>query len=135
MYYLSVRAFDNLEICLKSRIKYILLLSSIFALAQIFSCHSISASPFATRSPHHNWDFSSTSEKFHLLKFHTLAMHLMYTLDGEGNRVYTLKKRTESGEITKSAHPARFSPDDKYSRQRVTLKKRHHLLPSQQGAY
>lgn len=25
---------------------------------------------------------------------------------------------------TRSAHPARFSPDDKFSRQRVTLKKR-----------
>ncbi|CAG61132.1 uncharacterized protein GVI51_J10615 [Nakaseomyces glabratus] len=56
-------------------------------------------------------------------------MHLMYTLDNEGKRVYTLKKMTEEGEITKSAHPARFSPDDKYSRQRVTLKKRYNLLP------
>lgn len=60
-------------------------------------------------------------------------MHLMYTLNDEGKRVYTLKKTTESGEITKSAHPARFSPDDKYSRQRVTLKKRYNLLPTQQG--
>jgi H/ACA ribonucleoprotein complex subunit 3 len=39
----------------------------------------------------------------------------MYTLDGEGKRVYTLKK-VVSGEVTKSAHPARFSPDDRYSR-------------------
>ncbi|CCH62482.1 hypothetical protein TBLA_0H01960 [Henningerozyma blattae CBS 6284] len=58
-------------------------------------------------------------------------MHLMYTLSQDGKRVYTLKKETESGEITKSAHPARFSPDDKYSRQRVTLKKRYNLLPGQ----
>src|SRR4051812_27137561 len=43
-------------------------------------------------------------------------MHLMYTLDNNGNRIYTLKKITSSGAITKSAHPARFSPDDKYSR-------------------
>lgn len=57
-------------------------------------------------------------------------MHLMYTLGADGKRVYTLKKTTEEGEITKSAHPARFSPDDKYSRQRVTLKKRFGLLPS-----
>lgn len=42
-------------------------------------------------------------------------MHLMYTLDGNGKRVYTLKKIVE-GEVTKSAHPARFSPDDKYSK-------------------
>lgn len=58
-------------------------------------------------------------------------MHLMYTLDGQGKRVYTLKKMTEDGQITKSAHPARFSPDDKYSRQRVTLKKRFNILPGQ----
>jgi H/ACA ribonucleoprotein complex subunit 3 len=62
-------------------------------------------------------------------------MHLMYTIDEDGKRVYTLKKLTESGEITKSAHPARFSPDDKYSRHRVTLKKRYNLLPTQQGEY
>lgn len=59
-------------------------------------------------------------------------MHLMYTLDADGKRVYTLNKETSTGEITKSAHPARFSPDDKYSRQRVTLKKRYNMLPTQQ---
>lgn len=57
-------------------------------------------------------------------------MHLMYTLNEEGKRVYTLAKASPSGEITKSAHPARFSPDDKYSRQRVTLKKRYNLIPA-----
>ncbi|PIA17340.1 H/ACA ribonucleo protein complex subunit 3 [Coemansia reversa NRRL 1564] len=60
-------------------------------------------------------------------------MHLMYSVDAEGKRVYTLKKVTPTGEITKSAHPARFSPDDKYSRQRVTLKRRFGLLPTQQA--
>ncbi|KAL4915610.1 H/ACA ribonucleoprotein complex, subunit Nop10 [Aspergillus aurantiobrunneus] len=59
-------------------------------------------------------------------------MHLMYTLDQDGKRVYTLKKVTPTGEVTKSAHPARFSPDDKYSRHRVTLKKRYGLLLTQQ---
>ncbi|KAG4420395.1 snoRNP complex protein [Cadophora malorum] len=58
-------------------------------------------------------------------------MHLMYTVDTAGKRVYTLKK-VVSGEVTKSAHPARFSPDDKYSRHRVTLKKRYGLLLTQQ---
>ncbi|EEH05465.1 Nop10 family nucleolar RNA-binding protein [Histoplasma capsulatum G186AR] len=58
-------------------------------------------------------------------------MHLMYTLDSEGKRIYTLKKVLD-GQVTKSAHPARFSPDDKYSRQRVTLKKRYGLLLTQQ---
>lgn len=58
-------------------------------------------------------------------------MHLMYTIGPDGKRQYTLKKTTDEGEITKSAHPARFSPDDKYSRQRVTLKKRFGMLPTQ----
>jgi len=55
----------------------------------------------------------------------------MYTLSPEGKRIYTLKK-VVTGEVTKSAHPARFSPDDKYSRHRVTLKKRYGLLLTQQ---
>ena len=42
-------------------------------------------------------------------------MHLMYTMSPSGERLYTLKK-VNHGEVTKSAHPARFSPDDKYSR-------------------
>jgi len=58
-------------------------------------------------------------------------MHLMYTLNNDGKRIYTLKKVLD-GAVTKSAHPARFSPDDKYSRHRVTLKKRYGLLLTQQ---
>ncbi|PWZ00339.1 putative NOP10-nucleolar rRNA processing protein [Testicularia cyperi] len=58
-------------------------------------------------------------------------MHLMFTLDKEGNRIYTLKKKTVDGVLTKSAHPARFSPDDKFSRHRVTIKKRFGILPTQ----
>jgi H/ACA ribonucleoprotein complex subunit 3 len=65
---------------------------------------------------------------------HTTTMHLMYTLDASGKRIYTLKK-IASGEVTKSAHPARFSPDDKYSRHRVTLKKRYGLLLTQQSEF
>lgn len=61
-------------------------------------------------------------------------MHLMYTIDESGKRTYTLKK-VLSGEVTKSAHPARFSPDDKWSRQRVTLKKRFGLLLTQQSKF
>jgi H/ACA ribonucleoprotein complex subunit 3 len=58
----------------------------------------------------------------------------MYTRDASGKRIYTLKK-VASGEVTKSAHPARFSPDDKYSRHRVTLKKRYGLLLTQQSEW
>ena len=61
-------------------------------------------------------------------------MHLMYTIDASGKRVYTLKK-VVGAEVTKSAHPARFSPDDKYSRHRVTLKKRYGLLLTQQSEF
>jgi H/ACA ribonucleoprotein complex subunit 3 len=35
--------------------------------------------------------------------------------------------------MTKSAHPARFSPDDKYSRHRITIKKRFGLLMTQKA--
>ncbi|KAF5332808.1 hypothetical protein D9611_005255 [Ephemerocybe angulata] len=58
-------------------------------------------------------------------------MHLMYTLDANGSRIYTLKKTTDDGKIAKSAHPARFSPDDKFSRHRVTIKKRYGVLLTQ----
>ncbi|USP72800.1 hypothetical protein yc1106_00074 [Curvularia clavata] len=60
-------------------------------------------------------------------------MHLMYIPDpaNPSKRIYTLKKVID-GEVSKSAHPARFSPDDKYSRHRVTIKKRYGLLLTQQ---
>eukprot|EP00199_Chlamydomonas_sp_CCMP681_P007654 CAMPEP_0119106644 /NCGR_PEP_ID=MMETSP1180-20130426/5506_1 /TAXON_ID=3052 ORGANISM="Chlamydomonas cf sp, Strain CCMP681" /NCGR_SAMPLE_ID=MMETSP1180 /ASSEMBLY_ACC=CAM_ASM_000741 /LENGTH=64 /DNA_ID=CAMNT_0007092009 /DNA_START=85 /DNA_END=279 /DNA_ORIENTATION=- len=62
-------------------------------------------------------------------------MYLMYYDDEAGTRTYTLKKLDPAGNPTKSAHPARFSPDDKFSRERYTLKKRFSLLPTQQPPY
>ncbi|KAJ3058151.1 snoRNP complex protein [Podochytrium sp. JEL0797] len=59
-------------------------------------------------------------------------MHLMYYPGPNGKRIYTLKKTSPEGKVTLSAHPARFSPDDKFSRHRVTLKKRFGLLVTQQ---
>ena len=82
-------------------------------------------------------------------------MHLYYHVGEDGKRCYTLKKKDPEGKPTVmprpspvvvcnrpldltlaaaqiSAHPARFSPDDKFSQQRVTLKKRYNLLPTQQ---
>ncbi|XP_077566461.1 H/ACA ribonucleoprotein complex subunit 3 [Stigmatopora nigra] len=59
-------------------------------------------------------------------------MFLQYYDDENGNRVYTMKKLSPDGQPTSSAHPARFSPDDQFSRHRVTLKKRFGLLPTQQ---
>eukprot|EP00871_Galdieria_phlegrea_P001708 jgi/Galph1/2538/GphlegSOOS_G1197.1 len=48
------------------------------------------------------------------------------------NGQYTLKRICPDGTPSRSAHPARFSPDDKFSRQRVTIKKRFGLLLIQQ---
>ena len=59
-------------------------------------------------------------------------MYLMYYLNEKSERVYTLDKVDPEGKPTLSAHPARFSPEDKYSRQRITIKKRFGLLPTQQ---
>eukprot|EP00924_Labyrinthula_sp_SR-Ha-C_P014172 snap_masked-scaffold_72-processed-gene-0.33-mRNA-1 protein AED:0.31 eAED:0.31 QI:0/-1/0/1/-1/1/1/0/64 len=59
-------------------------------------------------------------------------MLLMYYLNDEGKRVYTLKRKLDDGTICESAHPARFSPDDKMSKFRVATKKRYKMLLHQQ---
>ncbi|KAI6657278.1 Eukaryotic translation initiation factor 2-alpha kinase 4 [Oopsacas minuta] len=52
-------------------------------------------------------------------------MFLMYYIDIDTNqRVYTLAKTDPYDKPTLSAHPARFSPDDKFSKYRIKLKKR-----------
>ena len=62
-------------------------------------------------------------------------MHLMYYLNEKGERVYTLKKaHGDEEQPTLSAHPARFSPDDKFSKHRLICKRRFGLLPTQQPA-
>ncbi|KAG7289144.1 snoRNP complex protein [Staphylotrichum longicolle] len=59
-------------------------------------------------------------------------MHLMYLPEANGaGRRYTLKKVMD-GQVTKSAHPARFSPDDKWSRHRIAVRKRFAVLLAQQ---
>ncbi|KAB0791285.1 hypothetical protein PPYR_03085 [Photinus pyralis] len=58
-------------------------------------------------------------------------MYLMYYIDDSGKRVYTLKKTDLVGKPTMTAHPARFSPEDKYSRERLTIKKRFGILLTQ----
>ncbi|KAH0467928.1 hypothetical protein IEQ34_002961 [Dendrobium chrysotoxum] len=60
-----------------------------------------------------------------------IVMYLQFYINDNGDKVYTTKKESPLGVATESAHPARFSPDDKYSRQRVLLKKRFGLLPTQ----
>jgi H/ACA ribonucleoprotein complex subunit 3 len=56
-------------------------------------------------------------------------MLLRFTLDEESKRVYTMNFVDANGKPTVSAHPARFSPDDKFSEERLILKKRFGLLP------
>ena len=58
-------------------------------------------------------------------------MHLMYYLDNDGKRVYTLQKEDNVGAPSVSAHPARFSPDDKFSKERIICKTRFNILPTQ----
>ncbi|KAJ7555823.1 hypothetical protein O6H91_05G056200 [Diphasiastrum complanatum] len=59
-------------------------------------------------------------------------MYLMCYVNDNGEKVYTLKKESPTGQPTVSSHPARFSPDDKFSKHRTLLKKRFGLLPTQQ---
>jgi H/ACA ribonucleoprotein complex subunit 3 len=59
-------------------------------------------------------------------------MYLMYYLNDSGERVYTLKKVAPDGRPTYSAHPARFSPDDKFAKQRIANKRRFGILLPQQ---
>ncbi|XP_064220338.1 H/ACA ribonucleoprotein complex subunit 3-like [Aotus nancymaae] len=59
-------------------------------------------------------------------------MFLQYYLNEEGDRVYMLKKFDPMGQQICSAHPARLSPDDKYSRHRITIKKHFKVLMTQQ---
>ncbi|XP_066249691.1 H/ACA ribonucleoprotein complex subunit 3 [Euwallacea similis] len=58
-------------------------------------------------------------------------MYLMYYLDQSGKRIYTLKKIDPYGNPTQSAHPARFSPEDQYSKQRIIIKTRYGILMTQ----
>uniref|UniRef100_A0A4X2KZE4 Nucleolar protein 10 n=1 Tax=Vombatus ursinus TaxID=29139 RepID=A0A4X2KZE4_VOMUR len=60
-------------------------------------------------------------------------MFLQYYLNKQGERVYTLKKTVPVGQQTCSAHLGRFSLDDKYSRHRITIKKRFKVLMTQQA--
>lgn len=43
---------------------------------------------------------------------------------------YTLKDNCCEA-TTRSAHPAHFTPEDKYSKHRIEIKKRYNLLPTQ----
>eukprot|EP00484_Ammonia_sp_Unknown_P024816 CAMPEP_0197035918 /NCGR_PEP_ID=MMETSP1384-20130603/13574_1 /TAXON_ID=29189 /ORGANISM="Ammonia sp." /LENGTH=68 /DNA_ID=CAMNT_0042466029 /DNA_START=94 /DNA_END=300 /DNA_ORIENTATION=+ len=59
---------------------------------------------------------------------------LKFYLDTQGNRVYTLKSMSPDGKATMAGHSARFTPQDKYSKQRIAFKQRFGFLPTQQPA-
>lgn len=58
-------------------------------------------------------------------------MLLRYYRGEDGTRVYTLKNIDPAGNPTLSAHPARFTPTDKHSKERILIKERFGLLPTQ----
>ena len=58
-------------------------------------------------------------------------MYLRYYIDEKGRRVYTMKVVLDDGSYTLNAHPARFSPDDKFSKERMECKERFGLLLTQ----
>ena len=58
-------------------------------------------------------------------------MLLRYYLE-DGKRIYTTSMTSPDGGFTLNAHPARFSPDDKFSAERIELKRRFNLLPTQE---
>uniref|UniRef100_A0A3Q3S3U2 Nucleolar protein 10 n=1 Tax=Mastacembelus armatus TaxID=205130 RepID=A0A3Q3S3U2_9TELE len=55
-----------------------------------------------------------------------------YQLNEHAELREDIPKVSPDGQPTSSAHPARFSPDDKFSRHRVMLKKRFGILLTQQ---
>ncbi|XP_060840054.1 H/ACA ribonucleoprotein complex subunit 3 [Rhopalosiphum padi] len=61
-------------------------------------------------------------------------MLLRYYRSEEGTRVYTLKNMDPAGNQTLSAHPARFTPTDQHSKERIRIKERFGLLPTQKKA-
>ncbi|CAI2386606.1 unnamed protein product [Moneuplotes crassus] len=58
-------------------------------------------------------------------------MYLRFYLDENKKRVYTLKFQAPDGSATFSAHPAKFSPCDPNSDERIKCKKRFDLLLTQ----
>lgn len=69
--------------------------------------------------------------EYWLLIIIIVRMYLRYYLDEKGNRIYTLKVVLDDGSYTLNAHPARFSPDDKFSKERIECKSRFGLLLTQ----
>ncbi|TNV75119.1 hypothetical protein FGO68_gene8088 [Halteria grandinella] len=61
-------------------------------------------------------------------------MYLRFYLNEKNQRVYTFNFFDPSQNATISAHPARFSPDDPFSEQRMKCKERFNLLPTQKAA-
>ena len=58
-------------------------------------------------------------------------MLLRYYAGKDGKRVYTLSDEAPDSTCTLSAHPAKFSPDDQFSEERIQCKKRFNLLLTQ----
>jgi H/ACA ribonucleoprotein complex subunit 3 len=64
-------------------------------------------------------------------KKYFIIMLLRYYTGKDGSRVYTLSEKASDNTCTLSAHPAKFSPDDQFSEERMICKKRFNLLLTQ----
>jgi H/ACA ribonucleoprotein complex subunit 3 len=109
------------------------------SLAKIFEAEPFRGiDPKSTTTPehhHHRHHHRSLDQpSLRTLSTHDIIkMHLMYLPGPNGSgRRYTLKKVMD-GQVTKSAHPARFSPDDKWSRHRLAVRKRFAVLMEQKS--
>ncbi|EJW01656.1 hypothetical protein EDEG_03800 [Edhazardia aedis USNM 41457] len=52
----------------------------------------------------------------------------MYWYEENGKKKYTLQKEIE-GKTVNTAHPAHFTPTDKFSKERIILKQRYNIQP------
>jgi rRNA maturation protein Nop10 len=64
----------------------------------------------------------------------SLGPRLLSSFPSLSPSFFTFTQKYVGDTPTHSAHPARFSPDDKFSRERVETKRRFGLLPTQQPA-
>lgn len=76
-------------------------------------------------------DTCRENEKFHIQSVMTKFSGMTCIILPITSSEFLFQKRSPDNLPTASAHPARFSPEDSYSRQRLLIKKRFGLLITQ----
>ncbi|KAF6205514.1 hypothetical protein GE061_019687 [Apolygus lucorum] len=69
--------------------------------------------------------------KFLFIPQFASKMYLHFYLDENKKRVYTFKKVDPNGCPTIPAHPARYSVGNEMSKERILIKRRFNILPTQ----